>query len=319
MREKKGFLSSSIFSDLRALDNVLISFLDIGARGDLPPPWRQLEERFPERLQVAGFETDKEELLELKKKYPSRTYFPVGLGKTDGVSPFFLNNSKSTSSLFSPNKQMYEVFDEKHSRGRVIERKLEVEISRLDSLDLSSYFSAFVKLDVQGAELDILIGGKEFFKKNATGFSVETWSYEVYENQPLMHEVMKWASDNGYELYGLEESGRWDFRSMKPLGQRGAPVCVDLLYFRSFESFFGQSPSLQETISFALVLDLWGFPSRALSLLECYPNQSEVDQFAQLIRNCRKRPWFEKHKLNDIVDKLYAKLGLTPYFPPIHD
>lgn len=314
-----SFMKAAVFSKSSILDDINMSFVDIGARGDLPPPWLQLERRFPSRLNVVGFETDFEEALKLKKKFPNRSYFDVGLSGKDGKANFYLNKTKATSSLFPPKTETCNKFDDQHSRGRSIERVIPVTISKLDSLDLSIFKSAFVKLDVQGAELEILAGAKNFFAANTHGFSVETWTYEVYENQPLMHEVMKWASDNEYELYGLEESGRWNFRSMEPLGQRGAPVCVDLLYFRSFESFFRQSPSFQEIISFALVLDLWGFPSRALSLLEYHENPSEVEQFAQLIGNCRKKPWFGKHKLNDIVDKVYIRLGLTPYFPPIHD
>ena len=72
-----SFLSAALFSESDILKSVEVSFLDIGARGDLPPPWKQLESRFPERLRVGGFETDSEELASLRARFPSRHYFPM--------------------------------------------------------------------------------------------------------------------------------------------------------------------------------------------------------------------------------------------------
>ena len=90
-------------------------------------------------------------------------------------------------------------------------------------------------------------------------------------------------------------------------------------FFRSFSSFLDQQPTLDELISFALILDLWGFSSRSLSLLERHENQAEVRDVSQLIKKCQKSRFFAKHKLNDMIDKIYIRLGLTPKFPPIHD
>ena len=253
MFNRKSFLSRAIFSNAKIFDNTKLSFLDVGARGDLPSPWLQLEARLPQRINVVAFETDTEELAQLKKKFPSRNYFPVGLGKRDGRTDFYLNNEKSSSSLYMPNESILEVFCDKHSSPRKVDRKLQVEILRLDSLDLSSLRAAFVKLDVQGAELDILIGGKKFFGNNAIGFSAETWTYEIYKGQPLTHDVMRWANENNYDLYCLEETGRWDFSAPMELNERGAPVCIDLLFFRSFDSFMSNQPTLDEIISFALM------------------------------------------------------------------
>ena len=230
-----SFRNRAIFSKSKLLNNVEISFLDIGARGNLPPPWLHLEKQFPNRLKVAGFETDPEELAKLKRSFPKRKYFPVGLGKKDGFAKFYLNNGKSSSSLYRPNEETYNTFRDNHSSGRKVDREVKVKISSLDSIDLSSFYSSFVKIDVQGAELDILEGGKSFFRENAIGFTAETWTYEVYKDQPLIHDVMQWATQNNYKLYGLEETGRWDFRSSVPLNDRGVPVCVDLLYFRSLK------------------------------------------------------------------------------------
>lgn len=319
MINRKSYLSRAIFSNAKIFDNVKISFLDVGARGDLPPPWLQLEARFPQRINVAGFETDTEELAQLKKKFPSRNYFPVGLGKEDGSADFFLNNGKSSSSLYPPNESQYGVFRDKHSSGRLVDRKLQVEISKLDSLDLSSLRSAFVKLDVQGAELDILIGGKKFFENNAIGFSAETWTYEIYKDQPLMHDVMRWASENNYDLYCLEETGRWDFNAPMAINERGAPVCIDLVFFRSFSSFMNNQPTLDDIISFALILDLWGFSSRSLTLLGLHADQSEVCEIAKFIKRSQERRFFTRHKVYDVIDKILIRMGLTPRFPPVHD
>ena len=130
---------------------------------------------------------------------------------------------------------------------------------------------------------------------------------------------MKWAHDNSYELYGLEETGRWDFRGAGRRIERGAPVCVDVLYFKSFDTFLKQQPTLSEVIAYSLILDLWGFSSRALHLLDLYGDQAMVADIRHLIGSHQRTALFSKHKLNDVLDKCLVRLGLTPKFPPIHD
>ena len=52
--------------------NLKINYLDIGAREDLSPLWKSLENN----LNVMGFETDPVENKRLYEKFPNRKYFP---------------------------------------------------------------------------------------------------------------------------------------------------------------------------------------------------------------------------------------------------
>ena len=75
-----SYLKSAIFSNSECIKSEKITFIDIGARGDIPPLWKQLEKKYPKRLDVIGFEPDDRECETLSKKFPNRQYINKALG-----------------------------------------------------------------------------------------------------------------------------------------------------------------------------------------------------------------------------------------------
>lgn len=313
-----SFKCSAIFQGVLP-PGILLDFMDIGARGDLPSPWKQLEKNFPERLRVTGFEPDPKEAASLAKKFPNRIYHATGLGAQSQLMPLYLNKAESTSSIFRPNRTVAKQFERKHSQNRVVKSVVDVEVSKLDDLDLDQLRSPFVKIDVQGAELEILKGGEKFFNSQAIGFSAETWTREVYEGQCHTKDIMAWASENDFDLFGLEESGRWRFDSPVTTKCKGVPVCVDLLYFKNIEAFLAQDPDIHKVINYALILDLWGFPGAALQMLKKLDVETNYALVERLITSSRRATKFGSPKLNDFIDKVLSKMGISPNFPPIHE
>ena len=77
----------------------------------------------------------------------------------------------------------------------------------LDELLGASSEATFLKLDVQGAELDALRGaGRTLAATRA--IEVELTTVPLYEGQALMPEVLEFLYSNGFELIGLETSFR---------------------------------------------------------------------------------------------------------------
>lgn len=315
-----SYLKSALFSGNINLSGFEINFLDIGARGDIPPPWNLIEQKIPSSLNIIGFETDPKELKKLSNSFPSRKYYPYGLGCKNEITKFYLNEVESTSSLYPSNEEIVKKFKSKHSQPRKCKKILDLQIKSIDSISLCSKHVSFAKLDVQGAELEILKGGQNYFVNNVVGFTTETWTQEAYKNQPLMHEVIDWAYTNNFEIYGIEESGRWDCSGKTVKLERGIPVCIDLLFFKKIEFFSQNCEDIKSVTSYALILDLWGFTNAALRLLELnrYLHPTNIEEMIKIISKSRKKCIFNKHKLNDILDKLLIKLGIIPKFPPIH-
>lgn len=74
---------------------------------------------------------------------------------------------------------------------------IQVEAYRLDDLQKSMNTKIdFAHIDVQGAELKVLKGGKNTFKKTKAIW-IEVATQELYENQPLKHDIQRWMSSIG--------------------------------------------------------------------------------------------------------------------------
>ena len=58
-----------------------IIYVDVGARGDLTYPWNIIEDMG--KLKVLGFEVDKMEADNLKRRFPNREYFPYAASDND--------------------------------------------------------------------------------------------------------------------------------------------------------------------------------------------------------------------------------------------
>ena len=315
-----SYLRSAIFSTSNSVQSEGLTLVDIGARGDIPPPWNKLETLYPDRLKVIGFEPDKSEHSDLMKKFPNREYINKALGAESGTKKFYLNKIASTSSNYLANFELLKSFHPNHSRGRDVVRILDVPVTTLDSVMSKNLSAPFIKIDVQGAELDIMKGGRLFFEKVAAGFSAECWTYPIYEGQPLLHEILSWANTNNFELYSMQEVGRWDLSSKLRNKSKGIPVCFDVLFFNKFASYSDNMRSVHDIRTFALLLDLWGFPDAAVELLDHYcGKKSKVEDLIKLISKQRKRRSFKNQILNEFTDRVKVKFGLVPNFPPIHD
>ncbi len=90
-----------------------------------------------------------------------------------------------------------------------------VPVRRLDSISetLGLTGNIFIKVDVQGYELDMLKGASDLLKKTK-GLQLELSFLELYKGQPLTEDMQKYLKDIGFELYAVfpafidESSGR---------------------------------------------------------------------------------------------------------------
>lgn len=91
--------------------------------------------------------------------------------------------------------------------SRVV-RTDEVEVERLDDLGvLQPEERAYLKLDVQGMELDVLRGSTQTLSKTHV-VEAELSAVELYQGQALIGEVIEHLRGVGFLLIGLETSFR---------------------------------------------------------------------------------------------------------------
>jgi FkbM family methyltransferase len=206
-------------------------FCDVGARWGIEEPWKF----FRSIISIISFEPDNEEYESLKiDKDTKDMLYSYALSNKKMNMSLNLTKSRGCSSLYKPN---YEFLKNYSDADRFqIESTAKVATTSLDNLYNDKIFTNcdFIKIDVQGAELDILKGGEKFLQENILGIQVEVEFQPLYENQPLFSDVDSFIRNHlGLQIQDLRKS-YWKYPEGINIGaNKGQLVFGDALYFRS--------------------------------------------------------------------------------------
>lgn len=301
-----------VFSESFGKLNLVINYLDVGARGDVGEPWSEFA---PGRLKVIGFEPDPDEAARLSAAHPGRRYYPHGLWSGHGLKEFHLCEWASTSSMYPPNEEGNRQYLSRHWLGRRPARTLAVECVALDEVLEAEDAPDFIKIDTQGAELEILRGAENLLRANAPIVLTETWCAEVYKDIPLTHDVMAFMSKLGYQVFDLNIAAAWQHQS-KALPEsrcKAKTIGFDLLFIKQLERC--EFSSVEKLLKFAGLCELYGFRDYAVAVLENskFVDASIVGAIAQLVANER---W--EHSLACRVQRLLNRVLRRGGAPKLH-
>jgi len=130
--------------------------------------------------------------------------WPVALGDSDGTTDMHLTQNLAASSLLKP-------IQEQGLTGQDVKSVAleEVQVKTLDGLVGANNLPVpdLVKIDVQGFEWRVLTGGKATFPK-AQRMVIEVSLSGIYEQQPLLREILNLLSGWGFELEDISETLR---------------------------------------------------------------------------------------------------------------
>lgn len=212
----------------------LTEIVDIGANPiDGDPPYKKM---LTDRLcRVTGFEPQLSALANLNNTKTSlETYLPYAIGtgirKTLNVCAY-----SGWTSLFEPDGAAIETFTAFRDNAAVIE-KISVDPRPLDSVTEVKNID-FLKLDVQGSELDCLQSGIE--KLSSCVFvQVEISFVTLYKNQPSFGEVDLFLRKQGFIPHCFAAIKQWPIAPLvfnnnptQPLNQL---LEADLVYVKNF-------------------------------------------------------------------------------------
>lgn len=161
-----------------------ITIVDVGAAslGEGTDPYDAL--RQSERFHLIGFEPVEEQCELLKLLFPKdHTFLPYFIA--DGSTrTFHLCSNSYTSSLYEPYAELLSKFQ---SIELPVTSTFEVETRRLDDIEEISDID-FLKLDVQGAELDVIKGASRLLESTLV-VHTEVEFIPLYRNQPLFGDI----------------------------------------------------------------------------------------------------------------------------------
>lgn len=188
-----------------------LNIVDVGAMylGPEHIPYKSL--LGPGRATVIGFEALQEECDKLNAMAePGQRFLPYCIG--DGTErTFYVTNSGFTSSLYEPNTEFVRTMNNLDELKRVV-KKVPVQTVRLDDVPEVSDIH-FLKLDVQGAELDVLKNAPRLLDSTMLVYT-EVEFVDMYKNQPLFGDIDAFLRSRGFMLHFFNGFGG---RAFKPV------------------------------------------------------------------------------------------------------
>lgn len=187
-------------------------------------------------LEVTAFEPDRDECKRLNREadslaYPAR-FLPFALWReTSDEVPFHVCNWPVASSIYRPNEEFLRTFP--HAQQLLAVKEVQtISTTRLDDVCRQERLAGdYLKLDVEGAELDVLLGADTTLREMLV-LEVEVELNPLFLDQPLFADVDRHLRERGWVLLGLRRnSWRRGWLDRRTTGDGGQIVQADALYF----------------------------------------------------------------------------------------
>jgi FkbM family methyltransferase len=210
-----------------------LRLFDVGARDGAHPRWN----RFSDCVELIGFEPDAVECARLNTEvarlaYPAR-FLPHALWReVRSDLPFHVNKWEVASSVYAPNGEFLRDFPDAAQMLEVIDRRT-IAATTLDEIVRGLGTAPdYLKLDAEGAELDILVGARRAIEQTIA-IEVEVEFNPIFEGQPLFADVDTYLRGLGWTLFGLRRNS-WRRGQSTPGGRGygGQLIAADALYLR---------------------------------------------------------------------------------------
>jgi FkbM family methyltransferase len=185
------------FSFVDLVDIEPLTIVDIGASAlEGAAAYHVLAERTASR--IIGFEPDPKACAALNAAGRLRhSYFPFAIG-AGGPATLYETAFPPSSSLYKPDAELLSHFTN-FDKLFAVTRTHKVETHRLDDV-ISADEIDFLKIDVQGAELDVLRGAEKLLPTTLV-VQTEVEFLPMYENQPLFGDIDAHLRAAGFQLH----------------------------------------------------------------------------------------------------------------------
>ena len=246
---------------------------DVGAAQGFDPRW----DLFGEGCRQVGFEPEPAECrrleaaIEASGQAGSRFVLPMALADQPGRRQLYVTRDPDASSLYRPNRRFFERMPD--PSGIDIVGEIEVEVTALDALTLPAGDDIdILKLDVQGAELDVLRGAKRRLDAQVLAVIAEVSFVELYDGQAMFADLDQFLRGRGFQLFDICYR-RWSRRRLggEFAGLRvGQMIYGDVLYLKDPIAapdcvLVGQAAKLRKLIALA---EFFSLPDYAMELLD---------------------------------------------------
>jgi FkbM family methyltransferase len=270
----------------KAEPSLKFTMLEVGAvpLGGEREPFHWLLELFP-GSRVIAFEVDAGVCASLNERAPvGMRYYPTALGRRDETRSFYLTRHPMCASLYRPNEaliSLYQNFEvaylEAESTIRTVSLDAFIRDERIGAVD-------FIKIDIQGAELDVFEGGVETLVSTLAIVS-EVEFVLHYLDQPLFGDVCRFLDQHGimfHKFLGLAG------RALRPIVLHNDPnfasqhIWSDAMFVRHVQRFADLDAT--QLLKLAVLAFLYGSPDLAFYGLKRYDTRHGTGLADELLR-----------------------------------
>ncbi len=246
--------------------------LEVGALplGAQVEPFHRLLKSFP-GSRLTGLEIDPHVCADLNRKAaPGVHYYPCALGGREEKRHLYETAHPMCTSLYPPDERYADLFN--NLEVMRLKSTREIATVSLDRFALDHDLGAIdmLKIDIQGAELEVMRGGSVVMR-DLVFVICEVEFVPLYQGQPLFGDIDAYVRGQGMAFHKfLGMAGR----VMQPLtahGQENYPVqhlWSDALFVRDLFSL--DTLSAGQLLKSALLLDLYDSKDVALHVLRHY-------------------------------------------------
>ena len=206
--------------------------MDIGANPANRPAYARLAEGGG--AEVHGFEPGKEAFARLEaKQTENEVYYPFAVGQS-GERTFYACQNGSFSSLYAPDADQIATLGH-WENSLAVNEKVKLNTLALDEVEDMAR-PDMLKMDTQGAELEILQSGAEALS-DAVVIMPELRFFRLYKDEPMLGAVDQHLREMGFMLHKLLPGAAVRLTSsrinrLRPAMTRNQMVDADAIYIR---------------------------------------------------------------------------------------
>lgn len=270
-----------MLADSDVLSDAPLVVADVGAAQGLDPRW----DIFAPAIRQIGFEPEPQEWsrlqagLEAEGRGDSHRVLPLALADAPGRRALYVTRDPDASSLYRPNQRFFDRMPD--PSGTEIVGQIDVEVTTLDAVSLPHGNDLDVlKLDVQGAELDVLRGAEARLEGEVLAVIAEASFVELYQGQGMFSDLDRQLRSQGFELFDICYR-RWSRRRLGATyaGMRvGQMTYGDVLYLKDPLSRDGLFLPSTKLLKLAALAEFFSLPDYALELIDLAREHGDIDE-----------------------------------------
>ena len=237
---------------------------DVGSTGGLSNRWNLVESltktfSFDPDLRAQNIENEKNKV------------FPFALWSKEQDLTINLTEFPDASSIYELNEKFLKNFLN-HECHRVIS-KSNIESKPLDAIELNNDDIDFLKIDTEGAELEILKGSKKYLGKSILGLELEVQFVHRTIGSPMFSDIDRFLRPLGYQLMTLHKQSWIRNNNIWNINSNPQVIWADAVYIMNEENLINKiseidKNSREKTILKLMAISLvYGFYDYCISIL----------------------------------------------------